>query len=99
MVEKASDWKWSSAKAHITGENEGIPLEDISLLIRKEDWSRYLEEPDEESTIETIRCHTNTGRPIGEDNFIKMLEEQLGRRLKAGKETRKAENEEKSLLL
>ena len=83
MVENASDWKWSSAKAHITGKNKEISLEDISLLIKKENWGRYLEEPDEESTIEIIKCHTNTGRPLGEDNFIKKLEKQLDRRLKA----------------
>lgn len=83
MTENASDWKWSSAKAHITGENKEIPLEDISLLIRKEDWTRYLEEPDKESIIEEIRYYTNTGRPLGEDNFIKKLEERLSRRLKA----------------
>ncbi len=71
MTRNASDWKWSSAKAHITGKDKEIPLADISLLIRKEDWGRYLKEPDEESIIEGIRYHTNTGRPLGEDNFIK----------------------------
>jgi hypothetical protein len=44
---------------------------------------KYLEEPDEESMMEEMRCHTNTGRPLGEDSFIEMLEKQLGRRLKA----------------
>ena len=33
--------------------------------------------------VENFRRHTHTGRPLGSDSFVSMLEQHLGRRLRA----------------
>jgi len=43
----------------------------------------YLEEKEDEGMNNTIRSNTRTGRPCGEEGFIKTIEGIVGRRLKA----------------
>ena len=86
MVREAWDWKWSSAQIHTGagGQKSGITLGDVSSLMEPmnfEEWKRYLEQQDEEGIVNEIRKRTLTGRPLGNEKFIKQLEEKLGKRL------------------
>ena len=86
MVKTPWEWKWSSASVHIGGKaHYSIELQDIFKIIDMDfdSWKRYIHNQEEKSTLDTIREHTQTGRPIGTDLFIERLEARLGRRLVA----------------
>jgi hypothetical protein len=42
-------------------------------------WKQYLAEPGAEEDVEVIRQCTDTGRPLGTEEFVKTLEKTLGR--------------------
>ncbi len=94
----AGDWRWSSARAHLRGEDDALvkvsPLRGIVS-----DWSQYLNEPSSEHLVSDLHRHMRTGRPLGEDVFIELLEHKLELRLrpkkpgpKPRKESREVEN-------
>lgn len=83
IVEKPQDYKWSSARSHIEKEADTVLSGDCYLTEQIQDWLLYLEEKDDEEINNAIRNNTRTGRPCGEDGFIKTLEGIVGRRLKA----------------
>ena len=65
IVSRAEDYLWSSAKAHVNKENEGL-LSWFYLLDEIRNWRNYLSEEDTKHMIEIIREHTGNGRPLGE---------------------------------
>ena len=89
LVEFPGQWRWSSAQAHLKGENN--ELVNVSpMLDRIDDWYQYLSDHcayQEES--ELIERHTQTGRPLGGDAFVNTLEVLTGKSLSPGKRGRK----------
>ena len=87
VVERAEDWPWSSARAHlsVSGVNPGNLL-DISLWrshYTPECWREVLEEGVTETAFrDRIRETTRTGRPLGSESFVDSLESALKRRLR-----------------
>lgn len=81
LVEKAEDYPWSSARAHVFGTEDAL-LSDIKPFLSIPDWSEYLRLPEQAAELEKIRRHSRTGWPLGSDEFIEKLEAQTGRRLK-----------------
>lgn len=83
LVEYADIWKWSSAGAHagMVPDEYGFDLEALWSLIpvEKLDWLKYLRKKEDERVSNEIRMNTRTGRPIGPQAFVKMLEKRLGR--------------------
>jgi hypothetical protein len=55
----------------------------VYLIKEIDDWSVYLMESDDSAVINNIRQNTKTGRPCGDESFIKNIEELLERRLTA----------------
>jgi putative transposase len=51
----------------------------------KSSWSKFLSDDARESEMAIFRKHARTGRPIGDEDFIEMLERLLNRRLKPRK--------------
>jgi putative transposase len=47
------------------------------------DWSEFLREEEDGQIIRNIRSYSMTGRPCGDDRFMKKLERLFGRRLRA----------------
>jgi putative transposase len=84
IVEKAEDYFWSSAKAHVYGGNDEL-LSDFYLTSEIPDWSTYLGEEIEESEIKLIRSHVHSGLPLGNDEFIDNLERTFGMKLRKKK--------------
>jgi putative transposase len=77
----AEDYRWSSAAAH--GGLEQPAWLDTSLWSAAwtpETWRVYLTGGSEDEA-EAIRANTRTGRPLGNPEFVKELEQRLGRRL------------------
>lgn len=84
LVKQASDWKWSSVHAHLSGKEDGItsrgPARD-----RIDDFADYLKRMNDDSVFDPLRRSEIVGRPIGSPAFIKNLEKRTGRKLHARK--------------
>ncbi len=88
LVKQARDWRWSSAKAHLAGEDNRL-VSVAPLLQRFGNWNEFLLDGIEEESLKTIRDHEHTGRPLGGVTFLKHLEEKSGRMLTPRKPGRK----------
>ena len=87
MVKRPWDYPWSSAAAHCAGDGdpsgllalsawfEGLPVKEWKATLRAIAKS--------DGTIEQLRIHTRTGRPLGSDAFLSKAEALLGRRVRA----------------
>ena len=88
LVERPDAWPWSSVHAHLSGQNDRL-VEVQAMLNRVSDWDSYLASSDSQAVVESIRVHTRTGRPQGDDSFITKLERLTGRSLKKKKPGRR----------
>jgi putative transposase len=81
------DYPWSSARWMI-GQADGDPLVRESLVFEEvDDWRKLLTRDPE--TVESVRRHTRTGRPLGSDTFLEHVETITGRALHLGSPGRK----------
>ena len=84
LVERAADWPWSSARAN---------LRDVADLLVDtartheivSNWAEYLAESPSDAEIANIRRQTRIGRPEGDSDFLDLLEQRTGRRLRRRK--------------
>ena len=74
-----TDWRWSSALAHIMGKDDQL-VRVRPMLDRVADWSSYLSD-EQNDNDEQIQRHTRTGRPLGDPDFVAHLEALTGRSL------------------
>lgn len=84
LKRRARDWKWSSARAHLAGEDDEL-VRVAPLLERVPDWRAYLAEPPDDDAVEAIRMGTRTGRPFGAAAFVRRLERRFDRTFVRGK--------------
>ena len=78
LVEEAGAWRWSSAQAHLRGEDAGL-LDLVPWRARHtpETWKLYLDKGLLEATlIERIRDATERGHPLGDEAFVKRVREE-----------------------
>jgi putative transposase len=95
IVEHPEDFPWSSARAHIERTFDNL-IETSPLTDEIKDWKSFINQNESEETIKRIRRHLHTGRPMGDEAFIRRLEAQTGRvlaKLKTGPKPRKADSE------
>jgi len=85
LTASAELYRWSSAKAHITGTND--PLLDATPWLSPQERSAYAEfvRDEDKETDNAIRRATRTGRPYGTDQFIDQLELRLNQPLRPRK--------------
>jgi putative transposase len=83
IVKEPHEHRWSSAKAHVSGESALVLRNDCYLVEEIKDWLSYLMEKDDKTLIENIKSSTRTGRPCGDEVFIQKIENLLDRRLNA----------------
>jgi putative transposase len=81
MVERAAEYRWSSAMAHCRLEEDPIadPLPQLPAHIRS--WSEWLIDEEDPAQVRNIRSHTRTGQALGHKAFLEQLERMLGRRV------------------
>ncbi len=84
LVSKAEDWPWSSARAHLAGQDDQLVKVD-RLLETIGDWGVFLNSATREEDLSDIRHHLRTGRPLGDETFLARLEGMVGRVLKPQK--------------
>ncbi len=82
MVQRAQDYPWSSARAHVLKQPDPI-LSPSFLDTQIVDWAVYLNADDK--TPVPIERHLSTGRPLGTQTFMRALEQRVGLRLGKGK--------------
>ncbi len=80
LKRRARDWKRSSARAHLSGKDDGL-MRVKPLLDLAPDWAAFLRQDLSEDDRDAIRAAECTGRPLGSDRFTKRLEKRLGRTL------------------
>lgn len=80
LCECASDWPWSSAGSYEQGARG--PLVDRELLERLLPGVGSREVTPVDIAADVFRQHTRTGRPLGDEGFIRRLEAISGRSLK-----------------
>jgi putative transposase len=80
LVDLPEDYRWSSARAHLRRKNDELVTVDPLLEI-VDSWEDYLQD-DGVAKYERLRKHEKTGRPLGADKFIEMIEKKTGRTLK-----------------
>ncbi|MDA8329100.1 MAG: transposase [Betaproteobacteria bacterium] len=84
MVQRAEDYRWSSAAAHCGNRLDGVlNLESawVKQFAMIDDWSAWLSEDGEMENIRILRQNVEKGLPCGNEGFVQRLGEMVGRRL------------------
>jgi putative transposase len=89
LVAEASDWRWSSAKAHLSDQDDGVTAR-APALERYGDFREFLSGEIDLTTFERLRRAEATGRPIGDSTFMARLESATERSFAPAKRGRKA---------
>ncbi len=84
LVNTPSRYRWSSAAAHVRGRDDAV-VRVAPLLRLAPKWRAFLARALREEDIELLRAHERTGRPLGDEEFLATLEEDLGRTLRRQK--------------
>lgn len=85
LTARAADWLWSSVRAHLAGEDDGL-VAVRPMLERMPDFAEQLAAAEADITALTnaftaLRLAERTGRPVGTAAFVDGLERLLGRPL------------------
>lgn len=88
LARRARDWRWSSARAHLAGNDDEL-VRVAPLLALVPDWRAHLAKDVEAPMLELLRRHTASERPLGAAAFLDRLEAKAGRRLRPAKRGRK----------
>lgn len=88
MVKSACDYRWSSARAHMIGNDDKL-VKAAPMLSRVQDWEDYLCGDIDDSILKTLRKHSSTGRPLGDEAFLDLLEQKVDKVLRPLKRGRR----------
>lgn len=81
LVARAHAWPWSSVRAHLEAKDDDLAIV-APVLARVPHFAELLEPRDsDEMRFAALRASEGTGRPLGNEDFIKGLERVLGRPL------------------
>ena len=80
LVARAQDWAWSSARAHLAGEDDAL-VSVRPVLDRVERFADLLQDSADDAAFRALRASEGSGRPLGNADFIAGLERLLGRRI------------------
>ena len=80
LVDRPEDWRWSSAAAHLAGEDDGV-VRVRPVLERTGDFRAFLGDEEDAAAYAALRQSETTGRPLGGSEWIAALERQTGRTL------------------
>jgi putative transposase len=81
LAARPEDWAWSSARAHLTGVDDALVT--VKPMLDRFDAAALaaLLAPgaEDEAAFAALRAAETTGRPLGNEDFVKGLERLLGR--------------------
>jgi len=81
LVVAPSEYRWSSARAHLKGKDDSL-VRVAPLLELAGRWRRLRTSAVSEEQLKEFREHERTGRVLGDEEFQERLEKQLGRVLR-----------------
>ena len=84
LAQTPEAYPWSSAKAHVVGEDDDL-VKVTPLLERIPEWQDFLAYDQADAVAEKLYRHERTGRPLGSDSFVASVTKLLGRDLKRQK--------------
>jgi putative transposase len=84
LSDRPDGWRWSSVHAHLGNVSDPL-VATAPTLEQISDWQRFLSQDCPVDQFDDIRKHTRTGRPAGDEEFIRELEGVTGRRLRPRK--------------
>jgi putative transposase len=84
LVERAQDWRWSSARAQLRGKDDGLTAL-APIRQRFPYFADLLASEPEDDLFERLRAAESVGRLLGNDRFLSRIERRTGRELKPGK--------------
>lgn len=79
IIDKAYNYEWSSAKAHVFGYNDPILSTPEWVIKMVGDWKEYLDNLGNADLHKVVHKHERSGRPVGGSGFIERLERLTGR--------------------
>ena len=88
LTERAIDWPWSSARALLGLDDDGVTQVE-PVWDRIPNLAALLESAEDEERTERLRKAELVGRPIGGNNWLEALERTSGRSLKPAKRGRR----------
>jgi len=77
IVKKAWEYPWSSAQAHVFNHNDYL-LDETFIISEIKDWKLFLSE-DNHLDQRFFEKHAESGRPLGDNRFIKDIEKLTNR--------------------
>jgi putative transposase len=80
LVDRAQDWPWSSARAHLAECDDRL-VEVAPLLERVGDFALFLGSAEDQQATRALRIAETTGRPVGSAEWVGKLEASSGRSL------------------
>jgi len=84
LVERATDWRWSSVHAHLSGQPDGLTdLEPVRTRCSR--FADLMEGEPDLAAFDRLRRAETIGRPVGDEAFIAGLEAQTQRLLRPAK--------------
>lgn len=83
MVEKAWEYNWSSARAHLGKKYKIIKLEDIHEYIDVKSWKNYLQKKECEENLKVLRERTRRGYAWAPEAWVETVEKRFCVRLAA----------------
>ena len=83
LVTSASEFKWSSARAHLglSAGQQWLDIGEFRRVYTGAEWQEMLKMKEDESAVSALRRATQLGRLIGDEAFVRQLEERYGRPL------------------
>jgi putative transposase len=83
MVARPEEYQWSSASAHLAGQDDQlVTVKPMLDLIS--DWRSFLTLADDDE-LDMMKKHKRSGRPLGEASFVERLEADMARLLRPAK--------------
>jgi putative transposase len=84
LVQRAQDWPWSSARAHLAGRDDEL-VTVAPALERYGDFAAFLgAQADDADVWQALRRSETSGRPLGSAAWLQQLESRTGRTLARG---------------
>lgn len=80
LVGRPQDWRWSSARAHLKGTDDGLTTPG-PVLARFSPMAGFLAEPVDPEALRRLRRAETIGRPLGDADFLAGLERRFKRAL------------------
>jgi putative transposase len=84
LCKSPQEWRWSSIHANLGDRHDSL-VDVATTKAIVDDWSTYIGTALSSESQDALREHTRTGRPIGDSDFIDMLEVRIGRPIRKRK--------------